>query len=77
MNTEERAKVVQGSYPCASDDQYKEWKTTARMMRPPTNTWFCTDCTPQYQREMKAQQLCSRPEIRFRSGADGIEGYLP
>jgi hypothetical protein len=74
---------------CATKDQWKEWYELAR--RSPPLYGFCTDCTPQYQKKMIADNRCKFPGIKFRVVYDeqdkpnthkidrkgGIEGYLP
>jgi hypothetical protein len=71
-----RRRVVSMHYPCATAAQYNEWKERARLSRPNLSAWFCTDCTPQYQAEMKAQNKCVRPEIKFKlvREEDGVDG---
>ena len=74
---EERRKLVHMHYPCATWSQYNDWKNAARLCRPAFPGWFCTDCTPQYQKRMKEENKCARPEIRFRiTSSDGIEGFV-
>lgn len=76
--TEFREKVSKIVYLCATPEQYEEWRKAARLHGPPLDSWFCTDCTPVYQLEMKKKGWCVRPEIRFKKSAgEGIEGYLP
>jgi len=71
-------RLVKTYYPCATLEQYAEWKSAARLCRPAFPGWFCTDCTPQYQRRMKEENKCVRPEIKFRiTGSEGIEGFIP
>jgi hypothetical protein len=62
-------------YPCATAAQYDEWRERARLSRPNLSAWFCTDCTPQYQAKMKAQNKCVRPYIKFRLAREdeGVE----
>ena len=74
----ERAHIVNLNYLCATPEQYEEWRRVARLSPPPYESWFCTDCTPQYQLEMKEKGWCARPEIKFRRNKDGgVEGYAP
>lgn len=76
--TENYEAIVKMHYPCATFKQYDDWRKVARMVRPPMPGWFCTDCTPEYQKDMKAEGKCARPEIRFRMTAtDGVEGFVP
>lgn len=65
------------SYECATSDQLYEWRKMARLLAPPKDSWFCTDCTPSYKLEMMRQNRCERPEIKFRRRDDGIEGFVP
>ena len=61
---------------CATFEQYKEWRLTAMNILPPAKSWFCTDCTPQFQKQMKSEGRCDHPYIRFEHYYDGIEGYI-
>lgn len=73
-----REQIVKMAYLCATPEQYEDWRQAARMSKPSLDSWFCTDCTPSYQREMKKKNWCMRPEIRFKKTKDGdIEGYCP
>ena len=86
-----RQTVFNINYICATPAQYNEWKDRARLSRPNLSAWFCTDCTPQYQVEMKAQNKCARPYIKFRRmreegevggdphmlGSAELVGYVP
>jgi hypothetical protein len=90
-NSNYRISVARMYYSCATADQYNEWRERARLSRPNLSAWFCTDCTPQYQAKMKAQNKCVRPEIKFKwvreeEGVDGdphllssaeLVGYVP
>jgi len=73
----EREHIVRMAYLCATPEQYEEWRRAARLSPPPYESWFCTDCTPAYQAEMKAKGWCARPEIRFKRSDEGIVGYVP
>lgn len=74
----ERERIVKTVYLCATPEQFAGWKRAARLSPPPFPGYFCTDCTPSYQREMKEKGWCARPEIRFKKTKEGdIEGYLP
>lgn len=78
MRDEERERIVKMHYKCATLDQYEEWRKAARLSPPAFPAWFCADCTPQYQLEMKKKGWCVRLEVKFkRTASDGIEGYLP
>lgn len=73
-----RQKIVNMAYLCATPEQYADWKAAARLCNTSYESWFCTDCTPSYQREMKKKNWCMRPEIRFKKTKDGdIEGFCP
>lgn len=61
---------------CATFYQYKEWRLTAMSAMPPPKSWFCTDCTPSFQRQMIKQKKCDHPYIKFDNFVDGIEGYV-
>lgn len=78
VDIEARRRIVNMHYPCATYRQYKEWRDAARLQPPAFPAWFCTDCTPEYQRQMKAEGKCARPEVKFRvTPYDGIEGFIP
>lgn len=78
MRDEEKEKAVNTHYLCATPEQFEEWRRASRLSLPPFPAYFCADCTPSYQLEMKKKGWCARPEIKFkRTAADGIEGYLP
>jgi hypothetical protein len=67
----------EANYKCATDEQYREWREAARNSRPSISAWFCTDCTPAYQKKMLAQEKCVRPEIKFKLDEDGGHaGYV-
>ena len=68
---EEAERVMKLYYKCATDEQYREWREAARNSRPSISAWFCTDCTPAYQKKMLAQEKCVRPEIKFKLDEDG------
>ena len=69
----------QGSPYCFPVDLWVLWKQAARIARPPTcrfNPW-CSDCTPEYQALMLAEERCGHPEVQFRLDEDGmLEGYI-
>lgn len=74
----EREHIVKMVYLCATPEQYADWKRAARMSPPSYESWFCTDCTPEYQREMKQKGWCARPYIQFkRTKEDGLVGFAP
>ena len=74
---EEAERVRKLNYKCATYKQYREWREAARHIPPSYSAWFCTDCTPAYQKEMIAKGKCVRPEIRFKFDEDGgYAGYV-
>jgi hypothetical protein len=74
---QEAVRVMKLYYKCATDEQYREWREAARNSRPSISAWFCTDCTPAYQKKMLAQEKCVRPEIKFKLDEDGGHaGYV-
>ena len=68
---EEAERVRKLNYKCATYKQYREWREAARHIPPSYSAWFCTDCTPAYQKEMIAKGKCVRPEIKFKLDEDG------
>lgn len=57
--------------------QYQEWLTAARMSGIP-RCGPCSDCLPDFQAKMIAQDRCENPQVQFKiSKNDGIEGYIP
>lgn len=78
MNPEKAERIRRIHYYCATDEQFNEWRRAAWLSRPPDVTWFCTDCTPSYQRQMIKQNKCQRPQIKFKyHEEDGWEAYVP
>ena len=74
---EEAERVRKLNYKCATYKQYREWREAARHIPPSYSAWFCTDCTPAYQKEMIAKGKCVRPEIKFKLDEDGGHaGYV-
>lgn len=62
---------------CTSSEAYRKWRSSCYLSRPPSNTWFCTDCTPLHQTMMKMQGKCNHPYIKFRLDEDDyLEGYI-
>lgn len=61
--------------------QFEAWRKAALACLPklrragdpgkPVN--YCTDCTPEFQREMLAEKRCCRPETKFYGVLDGDE----
>jgi hypothetical protein len=55
--------------------QYKNWLALARNVG---DSGICTDCTPEYQKQMICQRRCAHPEAKFRMDEDGfIAGFIP
>lgn len=46
-----------------SESQYKTWEEAKRQAREYAN--YCTDCNPEYQKQMKSQGRCMFPKVRF------------
>jgi hypothetical protein len=40
----------------------------ALVAHPSIELGFCEDCSPEYQREMKLQERCENPAVRFDGG---------
>lgn len=60
---------------CFNDAQWREWSKCASWCKPQSIDWACTDCTPEFQTEMKLQERCSWPCVQFVKFPDGgIEG---
>jgi len=65
-------------YRCATPEQYEKWRKVARLIPPPVTSWFCTDCTPEYQKGMMRQRKCARSYIKFEtSREEGYVGFVP
>ena len=54
---------------CATSKQYEAWRAAASIAKPLCG--FCTDCTPDYQSEMKGAGRCENPRVAFVCGDDG------
>ncbi len=54
-----------GTPMCTDKQTYAEWRDAARRS-PPGDAMFCTDCTPDYQKEMIKQNRCENPWIKFK-----------
>lgn len=52
---------------CATKEQWRTWKEQAIRpgAMPDPKVGFCTDCTPEFQKEMREQGRCENPEIKF------------
>ena len=62
-----------------SDQQWKMWREAARACAKNEVgvTGFCTDCTPEYQKQMVLEKRCEHPETEFAIDKDGFTGYWP
>jgi hypothetical protein len=58
--------------------QYKAWREAAKISSHTTlHAGVCTDCTPEYQAQMKAERRCENPHVKFRTNQEGIlVGYV-
>lgn len=54
-----------GTPSCTTKQNYAEWRDAARRS-PPGEAMFCTDCTPEYQKEMIKNNRCENPWIEFK-----------
>ena len=54
----------------ASADQFALWNEAATQS-PPGSSAYCTDCTPEFKREMRLQRRCAHPLTRFFRSKDG------
>lgn len=61
---------------CTDRKTFMLWRDAARMVHPPHDTGFCADCTPEYQKQMKAEGRCENPEIFFVEEEGMVEGKL-
>lgn len=50
---------------CTDAQTYDEWRDAARKS-PPGEAGFCTDCTPDYQQMMIANNRCDHPWVKFK-----------
>jgi hypothetical protein len=53
---------------CATSAEYQSWRQMALVAHPSIELGFCEDCSPEYQREMKLQERCENPAVRFDGG---------
>lgn len=53
-------------YRCATKAQYAEWRKAAKLCLPPKSSWFCTDCTAEYQHKMKIAGKCVFPKFKIK-----------
>lgn len=61
---EKKSILFSGTPRCASKEIYTEWRKAAYKSRP-GEAGFCTDCTPEYQTQMIAENRCEHPWIEF------------
>lgn len=46
-----------------STKQFKAWKNLTKLSKP--QWWICTDCTPEYQKQMTSENRCVQPSAKF------------
>ena len=66
-------------YPLCFDsrNQYEMWKL-AGLNTGGVSSGICTDCTPEYKKEMLLQERCTEPSVKFGLDEDGLVfGYIP
>jgi len=61
---------------CTNYDEFWEWRKLANASLPPYSTWFCTDCTKEFQSKMIKENKCDHPYISFKLVHGDIEGYV-
>lgn len=62
---------------CSTQEQFDEWRTFASQQKPSYTTWFCTDCTPEFQLKHKQQGTCDFPYIKFKRVEGSLDGNVP
>jgi len=62
---------------CSTPEQFEEWRTFASQQTPSYTSWFCTDCTPEFQLKHKKQGTCDHPYIKFKRIEGSLDGYVP
>jgi hypothetical protein len=62
---------------CSTHDQFDEWRTFAAQLTPSYTSWFCTDCTPEFQLKHKRKGTCDHPYIKFKRIQGSLDGYVP
>lgn len=55
-----------------STASYVEWLKAARMCGVHASHGFCSDCLPEYKRDMLAAGRCDHPDTVFRVDKDGF-----
>lgn len=49
---------------CCSDHDWEEW-SKATHVKPNAIDWICSDCDPEFKREMQCEGLCDWPDVEF------------
>jgi hypothetical protein len=62
---------------CCKREQFDEWKSFASQQKPSYTSWFCTDCTPEFQLKHKKKQTCDHPYVKFKRIDGSLDGYIP
>jgi hypothetical protein len=83
VSDEER--TIPGKPACFdTQEQWEEWHAAAEVCRLLANkpgraaVAYCTDCTPEYQAQMKARGRCGWPTVTFvRNHGDAVYGRRP
>lgn len=73
-----RMKSVKYPFPqCfTSKEQFTLWKEEAFRTTISITAGYCTDCTPEYQTKMIAQNRCAHTDVLFAKDEDGfVTGY--
>ena len=67
----------EGEYPRCfnSNEEFKAWVQAARGSSP--RAGFCTDCTKEYQAQMKKERRCQYPIVEFYDFEMDKDGYFP
>lgn len=58
-----------GTPMCTDEATYEAWREAARRS-PPGDAGFCTDCTPNYQQQMIANDRCEHHWVKFKMVED-------
>jgi hypothetical protein len=62
---------------CSTPEQFKEWRSFAQQQIPSYTSWFCTDCTPEFQLKHKKQGTCDHSYIKFKKIEGSLDGFVP
>jgi hypothetical protein len=58
--------------PCfPNSDRWVIWRLIELQAAAPQHSGYCSDCTREYQHEMKLQERCTRPDVVFDVDEDG------